>query len=850
MKIVIVESPAKTKTISKYLGKDYQIFASFGHIRDLPSKQGSVATDDNFKLKYEIDADSRKRIKPIADAVKKAESLILATDPDREGEAISWHVLEALRELKKLPKDIKIERVSFNQITKPAVQEAINNPRQIDMDLVNAQQARRALDYLVGFTLSPILWRKLPGSRSAGRVQSVALRILCSREDEIERFESREYWDIDLSLENNKKQALLARLTHIAGKKLEKFSITKQDQADVYTAEINKQDFKVLDIQEKKVKRKPPVPFITSTLQQEASKQLGLPTKITMRIAQKLYEGISINGQTSGLITYMRTDCITMAGSAIKDIRQHVSQKYGAKYIPEKPRIYKGKVKNAQEAHEAIRPTNFTYEPDQIRSSLDDDQYRLYKLIWKRTVASEMQDAEFKQAALDVISTDKKYQARSNGNILVFDGFLKVYSEQDQQDKILPDFAKQEELALTKSQANQHFTEPPPRYSEASLVKKLEELGIGRPSTYSNIISILIDRSYAKLENKRFKPEERGMIVNAFLVSFFQKYVEYDFTAELETELDDVSNGKLTWQEFLKMFWGGFEKRNAEVLETENKEISNKITEFLEHHYFPEVKEGENPRKCPKCDDGILTLKTGKFGAFIACSHYPECKYTKQITDAGGFDSDDAAEAKKVATSADGKEILLKKGPYGHYLEMEPDIVVAEEKPEKPAKTKKTKKAKKPPKPKRVTVPKNINIADIDQELALQLINLPREIGIHPETEKVIKTNFGRFGPYLLHDSKFTSVPAADNILTLTLARALEIMEEAKKKGKGGGSIAEFTHSKDSKPIQIKKGRYGAYIKYNSKNFAITKNLEAEKLTLADVEEIIAKGATKSKKKK
>jgi DNA topoisomerase-1 len=819
MNLLIVESPAKCKTLKKYLGSDYEVLASFGHIRDLPSKTGSVIPEKDFEVIYEADSGSEKHIKPIVAAVKKASKLILATDPDREGEAISWHVLEELKKRRCLPKDIKVERVAFNEITKSAVQKAVANPREIDMDLVNAQQARRALDYLVGFSLSPVLWRKLPGSRSAGRVQSVALRLITEREGEIEKFIPQEFWDINLDFYKKNKEPIKATLVQIDGKKLDKFALPNEKLTTAVVEKLNDKTYKISDLKQKDVKRNPFPPFNTASLQQAGANRLSFGAKRTMQIAQKLYEGIEVDGQTSGLITYMRTDGINISNDAIPLIREHIKSEYGEKYLPDSPRIYKSKVKNAQEAHEAIRPTNFAFTPAKVKAFLSDEQFKLYQVIWRQTICSQMASAILKQTTIEISATDNYAMARASGSIVGFDGFYKLHkADKEQQDNLLPQVVVNEELDLDKVTPNQHFTEPLPRYSEASLVKKLEELGIGRPSTYASIISLLVDRGYTKLETRRFFPEERGRIVSAFLENFFAKYVEYDFTANLEEQLDDVSNGKLTWKGFLKNFWVDFDKQVASVLTEENATVVDRISEFLAYHYFPAKEDGTDPRKCPDCSAGKLSLKTGKFGAFIACSNYPECKYTRQIADGGEQGEDAGQKIEDKVLGQDGEdEILLKKGPYGFYVQ---------------------RGAENKGKPARMSIPKQINIEDVNLETALTLVNLPRIVGVHPETKKEIKASYGKFGPYLLHDGKYTSVKE-DDILTIGINRAVTLISENKKAG-GSAKILKDLGELSGDKLTIQDGRYGAYIKHGKKNYALPKGAEADSIDLAKAKEIIA----------
>jgi DNA topoisomerase-1 len=826
MNVVVVESPAKAKTINKYLGKDYHVLASFGHVRDLPSKDGSVRPDEDFAMTYEVDDDSRKQISAIAKAVKGSDKLILATDPDREGEAISWHVLEALKEGKSLSKSTHVERVVFNEITKTAILEAMKHPRAIDMDLVNAQQARRALDYLVGFTLSPVLWRKLPGSKSAGRVQSVALRLICDRDEEIEKFISQEYWDIRVQLANSGGTAFKAKLSHWKGKKLEKFDIPNEAEAKTITSALETKQYAVTSVDPKQARRHPYPPFTTSTLQQDASRKLGFGAKRTMQIAQKLYEGMDIGGETVGLITYMRTDGVTVSQEAIDAARGLIAKNYGDKYMPASPRTYKVKQKNAQEAHEAIRPTDVTRTPDKLENVLERDMFRLYELIWKRMMASQMESAIFDQMAVDIESTDKQAMLHATGSVMRFDGFLKLYQEakdddkEDEESRALPPLEPNEKLALNEVKPEQHFTEPPPRFTEASLVKKLEELGIGRPSTYASIISVLQERSYVRLDSKRFIAEARGRIVNAFLVSFFRRYVEYDFTAQLEERLDDVSAGTLDWKQVLREWWEQFVVTVNETKQLSNPQVLEAVDALLEPYIYRNFAKGSDPRACPACSNGRLGLKTGKFGAFLGCSNYPDCNYTKEL--AGANDNGDAGtdsgmmgnEPKLLgADPASGMDVLMKKGPYGVYVQL------GNEK-----------------KPKRASVPKHIAPDQVTLEVALSLLALPREVGTHPETGKMITASIGRFGPYLLHDGKYTSIKGDDDVLTIGINRAVTVIAE--KKIPVAGALTPLktlgAHPDGGGNVTIYSGRYGPYIKFGKLNASLPKGAEPEQYTMEE----------------
>jgi DNA topoisomerase-1 len=806
--LLIVESPAKAKTIGKYLGKDFKVMASFGHIRDLPSKDGSVEPNNDFAMHYQVSTKSTKHVKEIADAAKSCSKLILAPDPDREGESIAWHILEVLKSKKALKKDTQVERVVFNAITKNSVSEAIKNPREIDMDLVNAQQARRALDYLVGFTLSPVLWRKLPGSRSAGRVQSVALRIICDREDEIEAFRSEEYWDIKLNLETAKKAKFQATVFEIEGKKLEKFSIVSEKDAGNIKKLLDAKKYQVLSITKKQAKRRPYAPFTTSSLQQEAARKLGFGASRTMMLAQRLYEGVEIDGSAQGLITYMRTDSVDITPEAVTSVRTAINKIYGKDYLPSAANVFKSKVKNAQEAHEAIRPTDFELTPEKARKYLDEDQLRLYDLIWKRTLASQMADVILDQVSVEIATIPTYAKARATGSTVRFDGFYRVYKEDldegesdDENDQKLPDLSEKDALELLEVKPQQHFTEPPPRYSEASLVKKLEELGIGRPSTYAAIISVLQDRGYVKLDKKRFFPEERGRIVTTFLKEFFAKYVEFGYTADLEDELDVISNGKMNWKNFLKKFWKDFHGNTSEVMEKPFPEVLEILNQKVGDHIFGRDEQGKLKDSCPTCGTGKLGLRLGKFGSFIGCSNYPECKHTMQLFtgDAEGGDENKKPQFEPRSLGKDPKtgfEVMVKIGPYGPYLELEGSEIAAQEKEDKkPAKKSAKKSTKKPAakKPKRISIPKNIDPATIDLKAAAGLLTLPRDVGIHPETGQKIVANIGPFGPYLLHDKKFTSVKE-DSILEIGLNRAVDLIAAAEEKKKN--STRKFSRKK------------------------------------------------------
>lgn len=841
MHVVVVESPAKAKTINKYLGSDYKVLASFGHVRDLPAKDGSVDPKADFAMTYETDAGSKKHLSEIAKALKGADTLFLATDPDREGEAISWHILEALRESKALPKKVDVKRVVFEEITKRAVVASFEHPRDIDMDLVNAQQARRALDYLVGFTLSPVLWRKLPGSKSAGRVQSVALRLICERDAEIEQFVSREYWDIKAQMEASGKPAVTARLVEYEGEKLEKFSITNEKQATAIAEALRAKQYGIKSLEPKQVRKHPAPPFTTSTLQQEAARKCGFSAKKTMQLAQKLYEGVELGGETTGLITYMRTDAVTVSQEALSGARAFIGKNYGDNYVPNAPRMYKTKAKNAQEAHEAIRPTEISRTPDSVKHALDRDMFRLYELVWKRMLASQMESALYDQLVVNITSSDTKAVLRTTGSVLKFDGFLKLYQEgrddetdEDGENTRLPEFNEGEALAAKDVLPEQHFTEPPPRYSEASLVKKLEELGIGRPSTYAAIISVLQERGYVKLEKKRFVAESLGRVVTAFLTNFFERYVEYGFTADMENQLDDISAGERDWKAVLREFWGEFFSRIEDSKKLAIEDVLTAVGDALDAFVFPAPKEGEaDPHICPTCSKR-LGLRLGRYGAYIGCEGYPDCSYKRQLMTSGEADGDSDSDMQlpKVlgAHPESGEDISLRKGPYGFYVQL------GEEK-----------------KPKRASLPKSAKPEDVTLDMAVALLALPREVGLHPETKTPIVANNGRFGPYLLHDGKFHSLPAEDDLLTVGINRAVDIIANSAKKQSGSETLKELgEHPEDGKAITVMKGRYGPYVKHGKVNATLPKGTNPEDMTVAQAVELLAakKGGGKTKAKK
>jgi len=833
--VVVVESPAKAKTINKYLGSDYKVLASYGHIRDLPSKDGSVKPDEDFAMTWEVDTKAQKRMKNIADAMKSASRLILATDPDREGEAISWHILETLKQKRALGK-AEVQRVVFNAITKNAVLDGMANPRAINGELVDAYLARRALDYLVGFNLSPVLWRKLPGARSAGRVQSVALRLICERELDIEAFISQEYWSIEANF-SAEAGDFTTRLTHLDGKKLDKLSLKNEADATRARGIIEKADFSVGSIEKKPVRRHPAPPFITSTLQQEASRKLGFVASQTMKIAQGLYEGVSVGGETTGLITYMRTDGVTMAAEAVAECQDVIERLHGKRYLPKTTRTYSSRAKNAQEAHEAIRPTSLARTPDEMRQHLHSDQAKLYELIWKRALASQMASAEQERTTIETMSSEKQTILRVTGTVTVFDGFLTLYQEGSDDDADaeggnLPALAQGDRLSTKNVNPEQHFTEPPPRYSEASLVKKLEELGIGRPSTYASILSTLRDRAYVRTDRNRFIPEDKGRIVTAFLTSFFKRYVEYDFTAELEENLDKISAGKLAWKKLLREFWDSFHAATEETKNIKFSDVIDALDKILAPHIFPKQKDGVDPRKCSSCEDGRLNLKLGRFGAFVGCSNYPECKFTRQI---GLGDKNASVEPRELGPDPEtGEIIFLKTGRFGPYVQLGDNE-----------------------KPKRAGIPKGLAPDAIDLEMAIKLLSLPREIGLHPESGKPIVAGFGRYGPFVAHDGGYASLETPEDVFTVGLNRAVTLIAERKEKGgrpRGAQALKELGKAPNSDAvIRVLKGRYGPYVSDGVTNATIPNGIDPLSVELDQALELIAvraaKGPVKKKRK-
>ena len=832
MPVVVVESPAKAKTINSYLGPGYTVLASYGHVRDLPPKDGSVDTDADFDMKWEIATDSKKHVKAIADALKLDNNLILATDPDREGEAISWHLQEALTERKAIKKDTPISRVVFNAITKSAVTEAMKKPRQVDGPLVDAYLARRALDYLVGFNLSPVLWRKLPGAKSAGRVQSVTLRLIVEREMEIEAFRAREYWSVTAQLKTPRGQTFDARLTVLAGKKLDKFDIENATQAEIAVQAVTSRDLSVLSVEAKPATRNPSPPFMTSTLQQEASRKFGMGAKHTMSLAQRLYE--------AGLITYMRTDGIDMAPEAVTAARDAIKAKFGQKYLPDRPRMYKNKAKNAQEAHECIRPTEMK-STDELRIT-DADQRKLYDLIYKRTLASQMAAAQMERTTVDVGSQDGQVALRATGQVVLFEGFIAVYEEGrddsvvDDDDKRLPQITQGEPAAKQTVTPDQHFTQPPPRYTEATLVKRMEELGIGRPSTYASIVTTIQDRGYVEKDKGRLIAQDKGRLVTAFLTNYFNKYVGYDFTADLEDQLDQVSAGDADYKQVLSRFWRDFSAALAETADLRIGEVLDKINEVLAPHLFPPTEDGSDPRLCPNCGKGQLSMRTARSGgAFIGCSNYPDCKYTRPFgppsdeADSGGI----PPEGVMLGTDG-GDEIWMHDGRFGIYVQRG----VA------------TEDNKKPP---RQSLPKGWEPDTMDLPRALQLLNLPRDVGPHPEDGEMITATIGRYGPYLRHGKLSATLPEVSDVFDIGMNRAVEVLAQ-KLATRGGGRTAaaplkELGDHPDGGKMAVMEGRYGPYIKWEKVNATLPKGTEPADVTpdmaVALVNEKAAKGGKK-----
>ena len=847
MNVLIVESAAKAKAINKYLGPSYKVIASYGHVRDLPSKNGSVEPDKAFAMHWDTDARSAKVVKEIAAAVKGADKLILATDPDREGEAISWHLIQLLEQKRALKKDTPVERVTFNAVTKQAVTAALKEPRDIDQPLVEAYLARRALDYLVGFTLSPVLWRKLPGARSAGRVQSVALRLVCDREAEIEAFKTQEYWSIEALLATSAGDDVRTRLVAIDGQTLKRLDIKDEATATAITTAIKGGNFAVKSVEKKAVRRNPSAPFTTSTLQQEASRKLNFSAKQTMQVAQRLYEGVDIRGEAVGLITYMRTDGVQIIPEAVAQIRNLVETEYSRRYLPASAREYKTKAKNAQEAHEAVRPTDPSLTPDSIKQSLERDQFALYELIWKRSVASQMASAEVEQTTAEITikgHDGKTYGLRATGSVIVFDGFLKLYEEGrddtgDENSRRLPALKEGDALSEKAIDAKQHFTEPPPRYTEATLVKKMEELGIGRPSTYASTMAVLQERDYVEMDRKRLVPVDKGRLVTAFLSNFFERYVEYDFTAGLEEKLDLISDGKLDWQQVLREFWRDFTAAIDDTKELRVSDVLEALNEILGPHIFPEKEEGGDPRQCPACAAGRLSLKvSGKFGAFIGCSNYPECRFTRQLSQ--------TVDGPVEAATADGKllghdpetglAVTLRTGRFGPYVQLS--------------------NTEDSEKPKRSSVPRAYDAEQVDLELALKLLSLPREVGQHPETGKIITAGLGRFGPFVLHDGTYANLESVKDVFTIGINHAVTLIAEKLAGGKGrfqrtkAKVLKDLGEHPDGGKMEVLDGRYGPYVKYGKINATVPKGKEPAELTAEEAIQLIAERAAKAPVKK
>jgi DNA topoisomerase I len=829
MAVVVVESPAKAKTINKYLGSGYTVLASYGHVRDLPPKDGSVDTEHDFDMKWEVASDSRKHLKAISDALKDDNELILATDPDREGEAISWHLTEALTKSKALKASTPVKRVVFNAITKSAVTEAMKNPRDVDMPLVRAYLARRALDYLVGFNLSPVLWRKLPGAKSAGRVQSVCLRLIVEREMEIEAFRAQEYWSVEAELITPRGAQFSAKLVNLAGKKLDKFDLNNQTAAEMAVQAVTSRDLTVTSVEAKPASRNPSAPFMTSTLQQEASRKFGMGAKQCMSTAQRLYE--------AGYITYMRTDGIDMAPEAVMAARDVIKDRYGAEYVPSSPRMYKNKAKNAQEAHECIRPTDMAVSPDKLKVS-DADQRKLYDLIWKRTIAGQMEAARLERTTVEIGSKDGQVGLRATGQVVLFEGFLKVYEEGrddvvDDDDRRLPQMAQGDGLTKRAITPEQHFTQPPPRYTEATLVKRMEELGIGRPSTYASIVTTIQDRGYVLKDKNRLMPEDKGRLVTIFLVNYFRRYLEYDFTAALEEQLDDISAGDRDYKEVLDQFWRDFSAAIAETADLRITEVLEKIDEVLAPQLYPPREDGTDPRVCPKCGEGRLHLKTARSGgAFIGCGNYPECRFTRPIGVTDEADAELSGDGKLLGHDA-GDPISLRTGRFGPYVQ-------------------RGEATQEDPKPPRASLPKGWEIEAMDLEKALMLLSLPRPVGPHPEDGEMIEAGIGRYGPFVKHGKKYANLPEVDEVFTIGMNRAVEVLAAKPERGRAAAAepLKELGEHPDGGALAVMKGRYGPYVKWDKVNATLPKDMEPEAITLEQAIELVnAKAGTKGKKK-
>ncbi|MDC3014676.1 type I DNA topoisomerase [Candidatus Pelagibacter sp.] len=854
MNLVIVESPAKAKTINKYLGDNYKVLASYGHIRDLPSKNGSVNPDQDFKMEWEVDSFSKKYLKEITDAAKDSSKIILATDPDREGEAIAWHVKEYLNE-KKLLKDKEIERVVFNEITKKAVIQGIENPRQIEPLLVDAYMARRALDYLVGFNISPILWTKLPGSKSAGRVQSVALKLITEREHAIESFKPEEFWTLSIKFTDTANQNFTASISQLDNNKIEKFSFRNKEEINKAISSINKKKFSITDISSKIVNRNPSGPFTTSTLQQTASSRLGFGASRTMQIAQKLYQGIEMEGETIGLITYMRTDGTNLSKDAVTSFRNYIQKEIGNEYLPKDVLNYSGKkAKNAQEAHEAIRPTDIIRTPQSVKKYLSTDQNKLYDLIWSRALSSQMESAKFDRNTITITSDSNDTICKASGSVLKFDGFLKIYNNQSKDDAetILPTVSKGP-INIEALIDEQHYTQPPPRYSEASLVKKLEELGIGRPSTYASIISTIANRGYAEILNKRFFPTDRGKLISAFLEKLFSKYVDYNFTAGLEDQLDEITTGKESWIKVLELFWKDFNNNVSEVKEKRTREVLDLLNDSLGELIFDKDNEGNVVRKCQLCSSGTLSLKNSfRGGAFIGCSNYPECKFTRPLSKAKAAAQAQLAEPKFIGKHENGNDIYLKNGRFGPYLQYEkiPSDIEVEKISKKKKKTKKL-KSDVNELLKNVSIPKGLELESINLEKAQFLCSLPKSLGINPDNQKDITLNVGRFGPYLKCENKSARIENVEEIFSIGLNRAITLIAEAKPGRMSSSMIKDLgEHPEDKKPVRVMKGQYGPYIKYKSLNATIPEEKDPTELTMEEALILIEKRKEYDKSKK
>jgi len=850
MNLVVVESPAKAKTINKYLGKDYIVLASYGHIRDLPSKNGSVDPEKNFEMQWELDAFSKKYLKEITDAAKDSDKIILATDPDREGEAIAWHVKKVLED-KKLLKGKKLERVVFNEITKNAVLNGINNPREIEDTLVNAYLARRALDYLVGFNISPILWTKLPGSKSAGRVQSVALKLITEREHEIESFKPEEYWSLNINFQDSSSNIINSKINVYENNKIERFTFRNKDSINKAAEIIKNKKYTIKDVTNKVYKRNPLAPFTTSTLQQTASGKYGFGASRTMQIAQRLYQGIDIDGDTIGLITYMRTDGTNISKEAVSDFRKFIENDYGKNYLPETPNSYAGKkAKNAQEAHEAIRPTDIQKKPNELKKYLSTDQLKLYDLIWSRALSSQMNPAEFDRSSIQIASDDGSVAFNASGSVMKFDGFLKVYTLPDNDDdakNVLPAVKIGDTVNIKEIIDEQHFTNPPPRYSEASLVKKLEELGIGRPSTYASIISVLSTRNYVELLNKRFHPTDRGKLLSAFLEKLFAKYVDYNFTANLEDQLDDITSGKEDYIKVLQNFWKDFYSNVGSVKEIRTREVLDMLNESLGDLVFDKDKNDQIDRACKACGTGTLSLKNSfRGGAFIGCSNYPDCKFTRPLSKAKASQMLNLSEPKLIGQNDQGKDIFLKNGRFGPYLQYE---IIPEVKDEKPKR--KSKKKKENENLKNVSIPKGLSIENVNLEKAKYLCSLPKVLGKHPDLNEDITVNIGRFGPYLKCSNKSARLETVEDLFTIGLNRAITLISEAKPGRISSSEIKNLgEHPEDKKPVKVMKGQYGPYIKYKSLNATIPEDKDPNELTMEEALILIEKRREYDKSKK